>query len=282
MRAAMNFILGGLGSGTVIMAYLIGLFAPIKDASLVNIFTLAGGVMALGLFFVWLKIGRKLRAPFAILRPNKSWMSREVYAVGVFYLALAADLLEPHAALHLILALGAGAFLYCQGRILHAGKGIPAWRVAQMPWMLVVTGLLEGAALLSIVFVRYAASMPAPGIAAAWVIGLALLNAHLWRRYRANAAAWGIGPLDRRILARVTPWLHGLGHALPILLFGACLAWPSAPPWIAELGATLAIAGGFLWKTVVITRACHQQSFALGRYPHRGSGRLAAPLVSRS
>ncbi len=280
MRAAMNFIMGGLGSGTVLIAYLISLMAPIKDAQLVNIFTLAGGVMAVGLFFVWLKIGRKFRAPLVILRPQSSWMSREVYAVGLFYGALCADWLAPHPALHLLAALGAGAFLYCQGRILHAGKGIPTWRVAQMPWMLVGSGLLEGAALLCIIFTRYGGTMPRPGIAAAWVIGLALLNAYLWRRYRAKARATGIGPLDRRILARVTPWLHGMGHALPVVLFGAYLASPSPAPWIAELGATLVIAGGFLWKSTVITRACHQQSFALGKYPYRGSGRLAAPVIS--
>ncbi|MDP6174997.1 MAG: 4Fe-4S dicluster domain-containing protein, partial [Rhodospirillales bacterium] len=272
MRAAMNFILGGLGSGTVVIAYLTGLFTAMGNASLVTVFMLAGGIMALGLFFVWLKIGRKFRAPFVILRPNSSWMSREVYAVGVFYLTLAADWLQPHPFVHLLAAMGAGAFLYCQGRILHAGKGIPAWRVAQMPWMLVAAGLLEGAALLAIVFVRYDQTMPPPGLAAGWVIGLVLVNAFLWRRYLSNAPAWGIGPLDQAVLARTTPWLHGLGHVLPVVLFGAYLAWPAAPAWVVELGAILAIAGGFLWKAVVITRACRQQSFALGKYPYRGSG----------
>ena len=32
-----------------------------------------------------------------------------------------------------------------------------------------------------------------------------------------------------------------------------------------------------LWKIAVVTRACHQQGFALERYPQRGSGTRAAP-----
>jgi len=40
----------------------------------------------------------------------------------------------------------------------------------------------------------------------------------------------------------------------------------------------LAIAGGAYWKAVVITQAAHQQAFVLAKFPHRGSGRYAAPL----
>ena len=39
------------------------------------------------------------------------------------------------------------------------------------------------------------------------------------------------------------------------------------------------LAGGFLWKAIVITRACHQQGFALAKFPQRGSGKLAAPVA---
>ena len=38
-----------------------------------------------------------------------------------------------------------------------------------------------------------------------------------------------------------------------------------------------AVAGGALWKIVVITRACYQQGFALPKMPRRGSGRRASP-----
>ena len=58
--------------------------------------------MAVGLFFVFLEIARKLRFALVILRPQSSWMTREVYAVAVFYPAVLADLIWPHEVLHLI------------------------------------------------------------------------------------------------------------------------------------------------------------------------------------
>tara|TARA_B100000315_G_scaffold260333_1_gene320923 strand:- start:7140 stop:8738 length:1599 start_codon:yes stop_codon:yes gene_type:complete len=278
MRAAMNFIMGGIGSGTVVMAYFLSFFLNFEDQALVNINIGAGVIMAVGLFFVWLKIGRKLRAAFAILRPQTSWMSREIYAVGVFYLGVFADFFQPSPLFHGITALGALGFLYCQGRILHAGKGIPTWRVAQMPMMLVATGLLEGAAVLTLIFSQWGEQLPSP--VAVPVLGalLVLVNAYLWRRYIGNAKAWGIGPIDRRILGVITPKLHLIGHLLPLILFVVLLANSEAPVWVADIAGFLTIAGGVLWKAVVITRACHQQGYALAKFPQRGSGKFAAPV----
>ncbi len=277
IRAAMNFILGGIGSGTVILAYLISLLSDFNDRSLIHIFNMSGGIIAGGLFFVWLKIGRKLRAPFAILRPQSSWMSREIYAIGIFYLALIADWFQPHPTLHFIVALGALAFLYCQARILHAAKGIPTWRVPLMPWMLIATGLLEGAGLLSITFARYTDTMPATVMLPFAGLVLAAVNAMLWRSYIGTAKAEGIGPIDRKILGGLTLMLHVVAHVLPFLLFGTAIVMTTSPAWVADFGGSLAIAGGVLWKAVVITRACHRQGYALAKYPQRGSGKFAAP-----
>ena len=278
MRAAMNFIMGGLGSGTVVMAYLLSFFVAFDDQALININIGAAVIMAVGLFFVWLKIGRKLRAAFAILRPQTSWMSREIYAVGLFYASVAADFFQPSPLFHGTAALGAAIFLYCQGRILHSGKGIPTWRVPQMPLMLVATGLLEGIALITLIFSKWGEQLPDAALIPPFAIALILFNAYLWRRYVGSAKASGIGPIDRRILARITPKLHMIGHILPLILFGALLLNADAPVWVADIAGFLVIAGGVLWKAIVITRACHMQSFALGKMPQRGSGKYAAPL----
>ncbi len=278
MRAAMNFILGGIGSGTVVMAYLLSFIMSFDDQALIKINLGAAVILAVGLFFVWLKIGRKLRAPFAILRPQTSWMSREIYAVGLFFISIAADLFQPSVFFHSTTALGAAAFLYCQGRILHSGKGIPSWRVAQMPMMLVATGLLEGVALLTLIFSNWGAQLPDAFPIPPLAILLILINAYLWRRYVSNAKAWGVGPLDRRIFGIVTPKIHVIGHILPLILFGALLLNEGAPVWVADIAGFLTIAGGVLWKSVVITRACHMQNFALAKLPQRGSGKYAAPV----
>ena len=41
--------------------------------------------------------------------------------------------------------------------------------------------------------------------------------------------------------------------------------------------AVCVLGGGALWKHTLVTRACHQQGFALPRLPQRGSGTRAAP-----
>ncbi len=46
------------------------------------------------------------------------------------------------------------------------------------------------------------------------------------------------------------------------------------------IAAPLALLGGFFWKLMVITRACHQQGFALAKMPQRGSGTRAAPRLT--
>jgi phenylacetyl-CoA:acceptor oxidoreductase subunit 1 len=279
-RAAMNFTLGGMGSGLAVMALLTYLFAGLSQQGLLALYVAASAFMAVGLFFVFLEIGRKLRFLNVLRRPQSSWMTRETYVVGVFYPALLADLIWPGVTLHLLVGAAALVFLYCQGRILQAGKGIPAWRVPLMPWMLVATGLLEGTGLLVLGTVLAPAltgtSMVLP--AAAGLL-FALVNAGLWRAYRSGAAARGIGPLARRVIDRITPLLHLVGHALPGLLFAAALFWDMPGIGLAGIAA---VVGGILWKFTVITRACHQQGYAVPKMPQRGSGRRAAPARLRA
>src|SRR5262249_14987244 len=143
----------------------------------------AGGIMALGLFCVFLKIGRKLRFWRAVSRPQTSWMTRELYAVAVFYPVVLANLLLPSALLSLIGCVIWLAFLWCQAKILHKARGIPAWRVPLMPWMLIATSLLEGTGLLALLL-AWLKGLGQPGILVP-VTGLALVavNAALWIAY---------------------------------------------------------------------------------------------------
>ena len=272
-RAAMNFTLGGMATGLALWALIAHWFTGLAVRDLLVLYVAAGAGMAVGLFFVFLEIARKLRFLYVLKRPQSSWMTRETYAVAVFYPALLADLLWPGAALHAVVALAAAAFLYCQARILFAGKGIPAWRAPLMPWMLIATGLFEGLGLLAIAGLLLE-SVPRP-LAAYGLMALAALNAVLWFAYRSSAADRGIGPLARRVLGAVSPWLTAIGHAAPFALAAAAVM-ETGGVMLAIAGAG-AVAGGALWKFAVITRACHQQGFAVPRMPQRGSGSRAAP-----
>ena len=275
-RAAMNFTLGGLSGGMMAVAGLAAVFGMVGAAALVEAYVVAAALMALGLFFVFLEIGRKLRFLYVLLRPQSSWMTRETYAVGVLYPALAADFLWPHPVLHALVALAGAAFLYCQARILFAGKGVPAWRAPLLPWLIAVSGLLEGAGLLA--FLMKAMGTGAVSGVAWAIVALSVAAGILWHRYRKTAAAAGIGPLARAELDAVAPVVAIFGHAAPALLclLGLAIAGPMSA-WAIGLGGILAIAGGALWKFTVIVRACHQQGFAIPMMPTRGSGTRAAP-----
>ena len=61
------------------------------------------------------------------------------------------------------------------------------------------------------------------------------------------------------------------------VLESAVIVGTVAAPFVLLVGAAGAVAGGVLWKLTLVTRACHQQGFALPRVPRRGSGTRAAP-----
>ena len=307
-RAAMNWMFGGVGSGFVFAAWLASFAVPAEAAAEYALWLSAAqfagaGLMAIGLFFVFLKIGRKLRFWRAVSRPQTSWMTRELYVVAVFGIAVLLGIATQHPVAQTVSALAALCFLACQAMILYRARGIPAWRHRLMPWMIVATGLLEGFALLmpafavSIgllvafqllvpleIFVYSALALKTMQTAGVVVIVLAAANLILWTAYLRSATAGGIGPLARSVLARVYRRVAILGTALPILLYlsglfalgmGQTGTRIAIGVWLA--GSILAIFGGVYWKFMIVARAGYQQGFAMPKQPHRGSGARAAP-----
>ena len=274
-RAAMNWIFGGIGSGLAI-ATAIALWTGTLDAALApRLFLVAAALVSIGLFCVFLKIGRQLRFWRAAARPHSSWMSRELYAVLVFFPAVLVCLIAPGAGAFALAGLSAAAFLFCQAKILHRARGIPAWRAPLVPWMILASGLLEGCGALALVLVLSGGS-PSAAIGTAIVV-LAAANAALWRAYVGRARSEGIAPLARQVLASLGTPLHLIGHALPIV--AVVLAWivPANASALLALAGLASIAGGALWKYALIVRAGFTQGFKLSHMPQRGSGSRAAP-----
>jgi Fe-S-cluster-containing dehydrogenase component/DMSO reductase anchor subunit len=272
-RAAMNFALGGMASGLAIAGWVTYLFGLITAGALVAVNIIAAIIMAIGLFFVFLKLGRKARFLYVLLRPQTSWMTRETYCVGLFYLAVGAALIWPQPLVFALSGLGAAGFLIAQAQILYASKGIPSWRAPLVPWMLMATGLLEGVGLLLIILALLQPAAPAAFALALVGIALSGLMATAWRAYQKSGPDAGIGPLPMADISAMTPGILASAHALPAALFALSMIVPMA----AVLGGLAAAAGGLAWKFMLITRACHQQGFALPAVPHRGSGKRAAP-----
>lgn len=277
-RAAMNWCFGGTSSGFALLAALATAAGVVEPARLPIAYAVAAVLMAIGLFFVFLKIGRKLRFWRAISRPQTSWMTRELYAVILFYPLVALSIVLPHAWLDALAALAAAVFLVCQAQILYRARGIPAWRAPLVPWMIFATGLLEGFGLVALTALAWPgfARAALPILPAAGLV-LVALNAALWFAYRSSAKARGIPPLARGVIARVSLPLHLVGHVVPAVLLAVSFGAPGAATALVGLAGIAAIAGGVLWKFTVIVRAGYYQGFALGKLPQRGSGKRAAP-----
>lgn len=267
-RAAGNFVCGGSGSGLIVFGALWALLGVPDGAS--PAWPLLAGValVGVGLTCVWAEIGRPLRALNVFRNPNTSWMSREAMtaallvpctlaaAAGVFALALPAALL-------------ALVFIYCQGRMLVASRGIPAWREPLTLPLIIATALAEGGALFWLLPLATVAAQPVLW----WLFGAALLARMLsWRAWRAQltgaAAPRALAAIDQA--GRV---LLVAGTVLPlgiVLLVGLGLA---SLPGLAAAAGLLALAGGAWFKYTLITRAAFNQGFALAHLPVRGTRR---------
>jgi phenylacetyl-CoA:acceptor oxidoreductase 26-kDa subunit len=256
-RAAGNFICGGAGSGLIVCAALSA--APVG-------WLLAGAALVgVGLSSVWLEIGRPWRALHVYLNPRTSWMTREaMVALALFTAVAAAWLGVPLAgAAAPLLALG---FVFCQGRMLRAAKGIPAWREPRIVPLIVATGLAEGAGLLllSMAFTRMAS-------APQWLLfALALLARWLlwapWRQ-RIGAAPRALAALDHAgVVFKTGTWVA--------LVLGALAIGVPLPEVAARalqlLGGVLAVASGAWFKFTLLTRGAFNQGFALAHLPVRG------------
>ena len=260
-RAAGNFVCGGAGAGLLVFTVLSGV-----DGLAAALLLLAGmALIGLGLLCVWLEIGRPLRAFNVMRRPGSSWMTREamvaplVFALG---LAVAAGV-QVVAPLLLLAALG---FVYCQARIVQAGKGIPLWREPFTVPLLVLTGLAEGAGLF---WLAGGASPRRAGLALIVFAAMVLGRWQLWRTWRRRVATVAVAPALAAI-DRAGRTLQAIGGALPIVLaLLAAVGTPGGPLLLAAAGACVAATGAW-FKFTLITRAAFNQGFQLPRFPVRG------------
>ncbi len=265
-RAAGNFIGGGTGTGLVIA----GAFAGLADLPFAPFALPALAFVAAGLTLVWLEIGKPWRAIHVFFNPKTSWMTREsLVAPLLFATALAGAFFGWPWAI-VLAALFATGFLYCQGRILMASKGIPAWREPRIVPLIIATGLTEGTGL----FLAISAIVATPPVGAmATLFGLIALRTTAWLQYRRKLAAGGAPAGALKALDEAGRWVLGLGLALPAALLLGAAAWPAGTEGLAAAAGLAAMAGGWVMKFAIVTRAAFNQGFAIPRAPVRGAGK---------
>jgi len=263
-RAAGNFICGGAGSGLIAATA----FSGIQGPALAWLMLAGMALIGCGLLCVWLEIGRPLRALNVFFNPRTSWMTREALVAPVlFALALAAAVgvrsMAPLA------GLAALAFVYCQGRILQAARGIPAWRDARTTPLIVACALAEGAGLFWLLAGWTQGGPLMAGVFATLVVARALL----WRAWRRSIAA---SATPRALAALDAPGKHlmWIGGALPLGLIALATSGVAGAAPMALAGLLVA-ATGASFKFALITRGAFNQGFALTSLPVRGVPRNA-------
>lgn len=257
-RAAANFMAGGAGAGLLLVAVVAGA----RGVPLQALVAAGLALVGLGLFCVWLEIGRPLRALNVFLHPGRSWMSREALAALALFL-LGAGLVAGMGWRAWPTALAAAAFLYCQARLLTAARGIPAWRDALTAPLLIATGIAEGAGLY---LAATAWHGEAHGAAAA-LAALLLLRWVLWRTWRRRLGTH-IAPAASRALAAEGEGLLWAGTVLPLGLLALGAAGMGAVTF--ALAGLAAAAAGASFKFTLVTRAGQHQGFTLPHLPVRG------------
>jgi phenylacetyl-CoA:acceptor oxidoreductase subunit 1 len=266
-KAAGNFMCGGAGSGLFALAAA----ATLAGAAAWLAMAAGAALMALGLFCVLLKIGRPLRSINVLRQPRRSWMAREAWVAMVFFPLAALTLWAQQSLVVIATAALALVFLFCQGMILFAAKGIPAWREPLVVPLIVTTGLAEGGGLLLAAFVVLPASGPIVAATAIAVVLLAAVRSLMWRLYVLALEQKGAPTRTLEVLEGMRTWIHSLGLALPtaLILVGFI---PSIDPTLPfALGGLVAFAAGWLLKFMLVTRAGWNQGFALAHIP-RGRG----------
>lgn len=277
-RAAGNFICGGSGSGLLLFSAIVAgpnvAYRSLGAAGL--------SLIALGLFCVSLEIGRPLRSMNVFLHARTSWMTREALVAAPLFLC-GALAVWTHGALWVWLtALLALLFLYCQARIVNAAKGIAAWRAQGTVPLFMVTGLTEGAGLLTLVLALSDTVLLANWLAVV-LAPLLIARGLLWRAYRKELAAPGTPKQTLAVLDAVELPLIKIGHWAVLVLLLLALATPlTFSPWLAAVAGLLAAGGGWLLKYTLIVRASFNQGYALSRLPVRGGAAPSSRLDATS
>jgi phenylacetyl-CoA:acceptor oxidoreductase subunit 2 len=261
-RAALNFMFGGAGAGLLAAAAVSG-----QTGGLLRVQILLGlALIGAGLTSVWFEIGRPLRAINVGFNPFTSWMTRESFVAALLFAVGLSAAWIGQGALIETCAFAALLFVYCQGRILRASKGIPAWREPAVVALIVTTGLVEGAGLSALI-------LATGGVGSAAVTGmfvLALLaRAFAWSVYRGRIAAAARGPALALLDAAGKPMIQ-LGTIAALLLLPVALVAPEFADAALLLSVAAALATGWRLKFVLITRAAYNQGFALPHLPVRG------------
>lgn len=250
-RAATNFVLGGSGAGVLV-------YAAVRGARWLEL--LGAALVGAGLLFVWFEIGRPWRALNAYRHGATSWMSREASVAPLLFASAFSAAWFDSPALRWLAAAFAVSYVYCQARMLNAGRGIPAWRNPRTVPLLVASGLAEGSGLGIL-----AGAFWGPTALPVWPMALlaAFLAARALAFWSYRRALPGMGT-PGRALRELSRFGHMSG-ALDVAAIAAVIL-ATTDPFMAPLvliAAVIAASSGWALKYSLVIRWSYEQPFAV-------------------
>ncbi len=264
-RAAGNFIGGGAGAGLIVFAALSGAQGPALTGLMLAGLALVGA----GLFCVFLELGRPWRAINVLFNPRTSWMSREAFTAALLFPAGLGAAAGVSAGIP-IAAVLALVFVFCQGRMLQAAKGIPAWREPLLVPLIVATALTEGGGVFLLTAPLHGAATES--LTAAFGV-FVIARVLVWFAYRRRVDGTLASPANAA-LDRAGRVLQLAGTLLPLVLIAVIGTGIIAGQQILAVAAAAGLAAllaGSYFKLTLVTRAGFNQGFALSHLPVRGA-----------
>ena len=257
-RAAGNFMFGGTGGALMLMIAI----ASFPGTPPLPLGLAALALIGLGLFMVWLEIGKPWRFIHTYFHPQTSWMTREASAaILLFPIAFVGIVFKIPVMITLAGLLGL-LFLYCQARILLASKGIPSWREPSIQPLIISTGLVEGTGLLLLFLLI-------PNSIQGWTLYLLLLLLAIrtlsWNIYRQRLTASKAPMQTLSVLSGIHAFTFWGGNVVPFILVCAALMIPGISIILVGIASIIAVLSGWHMKFVIITRAAQQQGYSLGK-----------------
>jgi phenylacetyl-CoA:acceptor oxidoreductase subunit 2 len=269
IRGTGNFVFGGTGTGLIITLAILSFF----DVSGRWLILLALAFVGLGLTCVLAKIGRPFRAMNVVLNPHTSWMTREGLIAGpLFATGLAAAWFDMPFVTG-IAAIVAVVFLYCQGQILVASKGIPAWRTPTILPLIMATGMVEGASLFMIVGFFMGIGDMATKVALGVLLVSIAARIMTWRKYRNTLKEEGAPTKTLKALEGAEGFVNYLGHLIPVVMLLGSQFMVEGGPVVGMLAAFLPFLSGWFMKYIIVNKAAFNQGFAIPHTPARGGGK---------
>jgi len=255
------FFLGGLGSGL----YLISLYLDFYIGMVTSFFIVLVGKSAAHMIY----LGRPWRFWRGFLRPRTSWISRGLFAIALFVVAVALQLAPTlpqfywlpwtshNLAIQIFAIIGAVALMAYTGFALAVVKAIRSWNTGMMPVLFIAYSIMGGTGLALGMLSQIKSSIDVTSVETIalylLIIGAMLLGIYLWSTYVTTRE--GKRSVFELIKGRVSPYflvgVVALGLVIPLCVVSFALV-SNVPPVVIAVTSACELIGGFFMRYSIL------------------------------